>query len=312
MKINQMKQIIKIGELGSINRAAQELFISQSSLSASVKAAEDELGMSVFQRSSGGAVPTKFGLRFIEASKQIVAIYESLFENGDDVAADRLCISSQFLRYAGSLFAELNEHFNGQSAEFKFKETAGSEVCKDVLSARYDLGIIVTPSPSRYKILELLNGEGLENHVLCTDEARCIVGPKNPLYSIPEDSISTEDMKPYQRLCYEQPEYKGAPGIFDEEPLMFPSTGLLYVSDTGSFNSMLTRTASYFIGVHNDHAYSVSDFYNNMRALRISDTDFSYDTIWIKRKNARLPNMVKRYLILLYRMVGLTPDFTVI
>ena len=43
MRIEQLQQLIKVTELGSLNEAAKELYISRSSLSSSIKQLEEEL-----------------------------------------------------------------------------------------------------------------------------------------------------------------------------------------------------------------------------------------------------------------------------
>lgn len=47
MKIQQMEQIMEVYTCKSINKAAQRLYISQSALSASINAAEKELGRQI-------------------------------------------------------------------------------------------------------------------------------------------------------------------------------------------------------------------------------------------------------------------------
>ena len=54
MKIEQIRQVLAINRCGSINKAAEELFLSQPNLSISVKNLEDELGYRIFIRSSHG------------------------------------------------------------------------------------------------------------------------------------------------------------------------------------------------------------------------------------------------------------------
>ena len=47
MTLNQLEYVIKVAEAGSINKAASQLFVSQSVLSTSIKNLESELGRSI-------------------------------------------------------------------------------------------------------------------------------------------------------------------------------------------------------------------------------------------------------------------------
>ena len=48
MTVQQLKYILKVAEVGSITEAAKQLFISQPSLSNSIKETEKEAGITIF------------------------------------------------------------------------------------------------------------------------------------------------------------------------------------------------------------------------------------------------------------------------
>ena len=54
MTLNQLNYVITIAEQGSINKAAQQLYISQPSLTSAVQELERELGIVLFHRSGRG------------------------------------------------------------------------------------------------------------------------------------------------------------------------------------------------------------------------------------------------------------------
>lgn len=72
MRIQQLEYLEKIVEAGSINEAAKRLFLTQPSLSNAVKELENEMGIQIFQRSSGGISLTAEGREFMTYSKQIL------------------------------------------------------------------------------------------------------------------------------------------------------------------------------------------------------------------------------------------------
>ena len=59
MTIQQCIYVRKIAEVGSFNEAAKQLFIAQSSLSTSIKALEQEIGIKLFERSKNGVLGCK-------------------------------------------------------------------------------------------------------------------------------------------------------------------------------------------------------------------------------------------------------------
>lgn len=65
MTVQQLKYILKAAEVGSITEAAKLLFISQPSLSNSIKETEKEAGITIFRRSRTGITLIQKGIEFL-------------------------------------------------------------------------------------------------------------------------------------------------------------------------------------------------------------------------------------------------------
>lgn len=88
MTFLQLNYVTEIYNCGSINKAAQNLFVSQSSLSNSIRELEDELGIKIFIRSNRGIILTDDGREFItqirpiiEQQKKVEKFYSDRDEN---------------------------------------------------------------------------------------------------------------------------------------------------------------------------------------------------------------------------------------
>lgn len=86
MELYQLRTFVKIADEGSLTRAAELLFTSQPAVSAQVKALEEELGISLFERSSRGMQLTVKGRLLYDRATATLA------------AADRLKADAQQLR----------------------------------------------------------------------------------------------------------------------------------------------------------------------------------------------------------------------
>lgn len=73
MTLLQMQYFGEVYRTGSTLQASQALHVSQSTISASVKALETELGTALFRRASKGMVSTPAGQHFYERSQEILA-----------------------------------------------------------------------------------------------------------------------------------------------------------------------------------------------------------------------------------------------
>ena len=72
MKLNQLREVVAIGEQGSIRAAARQLAVGQPALTRSLAELERELGASLFERRSRGVVATPLGELFLRRAASIV------------------------------------------------------------------------------------------------------------------------------------------------------------------------------------------------------------------------------------------------
>ena len=89
MNFRQLEYVVEVNRCGSINRAAQALFISQPALSSAIRELESELGFPVFVRSSKGIVCTAEGKRFLASAQQILRQVNEM-RSGRSGAAEEL------------------------------------------------------------------------------------------------------------------------------------------------------------------------------------------------------------------------------
>lgn len=61
MELRQLRHFVAVADLGHFTRAAESVHLSQSALSASVRALENELGTSLFERTTRSVLPTAAG-----------------------------------------------------------------------------------------------------------------------------------------------------------------------------------------------------------------------------------------------------------
>lgn len=78
MTIQQMKYLMAIVYAGSISEAAKQLYVAQSSVSASMRELENEFGFEIFTRGSRGVSLTRKGENLAVDVKTILEKIESL------------------------------------------------------------------------------------------------------------------------------------------------------------------------------------------------------------------------------------------
>ena len=72
MELNRLRSFAAVAETGHLTRAAEKLHISQPALSAQIKALEDELDLTLFERTSTGMALTAAGKRLLAEAEKIL------------------------------------------------------------------------------------------------------------------------------------------------------------------------------------------------------------------------------------------------
>ena len=80
MKLQQLIYAVKVAECGNITEASRRLFVSQPSITASIRELEAEMGVTIFERSNQGVVVTEEGETFLGYARQVLEQVDLLEE----------------------------------------------------------------------------------------------------------------------------------------------------------------------------------------------------------------------------------------
>ena len=206
MTLQQLHYAITISEAGSLNKAAETLYVAQPSLSSAIQELEKELGITIFHRSGRGVTLTNDGAEFISYARQLYAQYEGMLEKYGKSGniKKKFGISLQHYTFAVKAFVEMTRSFDPAEYEFAVRETTTRDVITDVSTLRSEIGIIYRSEFNSSVIDKLLRSNGLEFHHLITCCAYVYMWKGHPLAARPH--ISFEELAPYPCLSFEQGE----------------------------------------------------------------------------------------------------------
>lgn len=206
MTIQQLKYIIGVSETGSINKAAESLYVSQPSLTAAIKDVENEFNITIFNRSSKGITLTSEGKEFIQYGRQIYAQYDNLLERFGDAGRSKrkkhFAVSTQHYSFAVKSFVEMVKKFDTTEYEFAINETRTLTIIEDVATGRSEIGILFLSDFNRKAMTKLFNSNDLVFEKLITCDAYVYLWKKHPLAK--EKSITFDQLKDYPCLSFDQ------------------------------------------------------------------------------------------------------------
>lgn len=204
MTLTQLNYFITIAETKSLNKAADQLYVSQPSLTNSMKELEKELGIILFFRSGRGVTLTNDGTEFLLYAKQIYGQYESVLEKYGKGGSykKKFGVSTQHYSFAVKAFVDMVKEFNMSEYEFAIRETKTAEVISDVSTTKSEIGLLYLCDFNRKSMEKLLKSANLEFHHLIDCQAYVYLWKGHPLAD--QKSISFEQLEGYPCLSFEQ------------------------------------------------------------------------------------------------------------
>ena len=175
MDLKDFEYLIALAEEGSVSKAADRLFMAQSSLSAFLQQYESELGVRLFLRTSKGICPTRSGEVFIEHLRRLKAEFKqakSELYDSEGMKGGRVVLGISSFRGQQTLpkilrrFAELYPEVRVQVEEQNSKKLE-----ELLLDGRLDVAVIALPA-------EKLKNEA---HFLKKEEIYLVAAKEHPL-----------------------------------------------------------------------------------------------------------------------------------
>ncbi|MFJ8530363.1 LysR family transcriptional regulator [Bacillus sp. NPDC094106] len=179
MNIEQLVYIIEVSKHSSLTIAAQNLHVTQSTISQSITSLEKELGIKILNRSRGhGAVPTDEGKIILKLAYGVLRKIEEIKEAADlfnSMEVGELRLSSlpgltTFLVKSIAAFRHEYPHVNVEVAE-----KSGSAIIEDIRQHKTDIGLIT------YSADLNINMEGIAFETLFEGKQKVYVSKHSPL-----------------------------------------------------------------------------------------------------------------------------------
>lgn len=145
MDLYQLKTFVAVAKERSITRAAERVHLSQPAVSAQIKALEDALGLTLFDRTARGMTLTTEGERLLLKAEQILAAHQDLMDEATRIKGKltgklRLGAGSNSNNEAiGRLLTVLSER--SPEVEVVLKHGASVEILAGLRNGTLDAGL---------------------------------------------------------------------------------------------------------------------------------------------------------------------------
>lgn len=207
MKLQQLRYVVKVAECGSITEASRRLFVSQPSITASIRDLENEMGVHIFERTNKGVIVSEEGETFLGYARQVLDqadLLEGKYK-GTSEQVPHFSVSCQHYSFAVNAFVDVIREFDAARYDFTLREEQTHEIIEDVAHMKSELGILYLSEHNREVIERMLAANELVFEGLFCATPHVFVCADHPLAG--RSSVTLKDLEDYPFLSYEQGSY---------------------------------------------------------------------------------------------------------
>ena len=288
MNIQQLRYVVAIANSGTFREAAEKMYVSQPSLSISVRDLEKELGFKIFRRTSSGTFLTRRGMEFYEKAQELVKgfdVFQNQYANPEDEKKE-FSISSQHYDFLPPLITQFSV-LCPENKNFRIFESTTVQILDEVAQGHSELGIIYLNKQNTKGIMQRVDKLGLEVIDLIPFQTHINLRKGHPLAK--KEFLVMEDLAhlPTVRFTQEKDEY-----LYYSENFVDTSgsSQLFNVTDRATLNGILERTDAYATG----SGFLDSQSVNGITVIPLID-DLDNKMVYVKREEVDLSPVAEKF-----------------
>lgn len=281
MNIQQLRYVVAIANSGTFREAAEKMYVSQPSLSISVRDLEKELGFKIFRRTSSGTFLTRRGMEFYEKAQELVKgfdVFQNQYANPEE-EKDEFSIASQHYDFLPPTITAFSQKYP-EYKNFRIFESTTVQILDEVAQGHSEIGIIYLNNQNQKGIMQRIEKLGLEVIELIPFQTHIYLREGHPLAKKKELVMDDLAELPTVRFTQEKDEY-----LYYSENFVDTSASsqMFNVTDRATLNGILERTNAYATG----SGFLDSDSVNGITVIPLND-NLNNRMVYVKREEVDL------------------------
>lgn len=281
MNIQQLRYVVAIANSGTFREAAEKMYVSQPSLSISVRDLEKELGFKIFRRTSSGTFLTRRGMEFYEKAQELVKgfdVFQNQYANPEE-EKDEFSIASQHYDFLPPTITAFSQQYP-EYKNFRIFESTTVQILDEVAQGHSEIGIIYLNNQNQKGIKQRVEKLGLEVIELIPFQTHIYLREGHPLAKKKELVMDDLVDLPTVRFTQEKDEY-----LYYSENFVDTSASsqMFNVTDRATLNGILERTNAYATG----SGFLDSDSVNGITVIPLND-NLNNRMVYVKREELEL------------------------
>lgn len=286
MNILHMKYAVEVARSGSLSKAAEVLFIAQPNLSKAIRDLEAELGITIFERTAKGMIPTAQGQDFLRSAERIlreIRDLDNLYKFGAP-ERQRFAISVPRASYIAIAFSRFSTMISKDEAEIFYMETNAGRAIHNLIEEDYRLGVIRTSEIYEPLFVDMFREKNISYRTLVKFRFRLIFSKDSPLAK--KDVITHADLEPLIEIAHADPYVPTRPMLeLVKDQLTLNIRRRIFVFERASAFDMLSRNPETFMWISPVPKDTMVENRFGLTEREYADNGRVYEDILIYRDN---------------------------
>ena len=296
MNILHLKYAVEIANTKSISRAAENLYMGQPNLSRAIRELEDNLGITIFNRTTKGITITPEGEEFLQYAKRIINQVDEV----EDIYKNRKMPKQRFsacvprASYISYAFSEFAKNIKTDiPADIFYKETNSWRTVNNVVKGEYNLGIVRFQNTFEKYYRAMFEEKHLSAELVTDFKYRLLMSAEHPLAKA--ETIKCKDLSPYIEITHADPYVPSLPLVdVKKEELSRYVDKHVYIFERGSQFRLLESVPTMFMWV----SPIPEDLYGKYGLVEreCADNEKVYRDVLIYRNGYRLTELDRMFI----------------
>ena len=308
MTLQQLRYAVEVEKQQSINKAAAVLYTDQSNLGKSITQLEDELGITIFERTTRGVVVTEQGREFLEYARDVtsrIGFIEKTYASRKSFQREHFSVSSMRAVFISDpLIGMLRGGcLKNRNCYLRLKKQSFEDVLRDVETNLSQIGIVFVSDEKAGSLRRIAKARKLEFHELTQSRLNIVLRKGHPLCA----PFIEENLREYPYIIAEQSENferlydenaSSIQKLFENEPGV-----VISVNDSLICQELTAETDAFFISTTYWQDPATFD------SIPLKDQHNLIRHYYVLRKNAEPDDLTRQFISeLKVYMRGLIPE----
>ena len=297
MNIEYLKYFITVSEMGSINKAAQALFISQPHLGNIIHSLEEEAGTVLFRRTRHGVTLTAEGSEFLVHANRILEEYGHIHKTDDTLTRSYLSLEVSMVKFSHIMESFIDvvlKHQNDPQFSHQLNEGSSEDVIEDIYNGMFGIGVLNFDSQRRKYFLTKLASKHLTYHPLAKLLPCILISNDHPLLQDTEP-VTLQRLENYVFVRYTGQYEDFSNRITCEQGIqnLNRSRRIIYVQGRSTLLHLIGNSDFYGIGIRD---FSMQESAYNVRSIPIEDCSAPLEFGYILQEGRKVSPIMEEFI----------------